>query len=69
MLPNASWDFQTHRLTLCYEFAAELADLYRDYGARADDTRLADSSKRKIIGASAYKANRQQTHHMRKLSR
>jgi hypothetical protein len=29
---NAAWDSSTHTLTLCYELAAEFADLYREYG-------------------------------------
>jgi hypothetical protein len=67
--PNARWDLSTHKLTVCYELAIDFADLYRGYGdARADGGRIADSSKRKIIGASAYKANRHQTRHKRKLS-
>jgi Putative metallopeptidase len=67
--PNARWDLSTHKLTLCYELAADFADLYRDYGGvRADGSKTADSSKRKTVGASAFKSNRQQTHHKRKLS-
>jgi hypothetical protein len=63
---NARWDLSTHKLTVCYELAAEFADLYRGYGdARADGTRMADSSSRKIVGASAYKTNRRQTHRKR----
>jgi len=68
--PDARWDLATHKLTLCYELAAEFADLYRDYGARADAT--ADSSKRKTVGVSVYKPkykpSRQPTRHKRKLS-
>jgi hypothetical protein len=30
--PNASWDFRMRTVTLCYELAAEFADLYRDFG-------------------------------------
>jgi hypothetical protein len=65
--PNARWDLSTHKLTLCYELAAEFEDLYRNYGnARADGSRTADSSKRKSTGlSSAYKP----TQHSRKLSR
>jgi hypothetical protein len=64
--PNARWDLSTHKLTVCYELAAEFADLYRGYGeARADGTRIADGSNRKIVGASAYKADRRQTHRKR----
>jgi Putative metallopeptidase len=39
--PNAQWVLQTHKLTLCYELAADFADLYRDYG------RALDKQKRK----------------------
>jgi hypothetical protein len=67
--PNARWDLPTYKLTVCYELAADFADLYRGYSdARADGTRIADSSRRKIIGPSVYKANRRQTQHKRKLS-
>jgi hypothetical protein len=67
--PNARWDLSTHKLTVCYELAADFADLYRGYGgAGADGTRLADSSKRKITGAAAFKSNRQQTARKRRLS-
>jgi hypothetical protein len=49
--PNARWDLATHKLTLCYELAAEFADLYRDYAdARADGSRTPDSWKRNTIG-------------------
>jgi Putative metallopeptidase len=68
--PDARWDLATHKLTLCYELAAEFADLYRDYGARADAT--ADSSKRKTVGVSVYKPrykpSREPTRHQRRLS-
>ena len=68
VFPNARWDLSTHKLTLCYELAADFADLYRGYGGvRADGTRTADSSKRNTIGGAAYKPS-QQTQHKRKLS-
>ncbi len=67
--PNAGWDLSTHKLTVCYELAAEFADLYRSYGgAAADGVRTADNSKRKSIGAAAFKPNRQTTHRKRKVS-
>jgi Putative metallopeptidase len=66
--PNARWDLQSRKLTVCYELATDFADLYRDYGARAESTRLVDSSKRKIIGASAFKPNRQKTPRKRRLN-
>ena len=66
--PNASWDLQSHKLTLCYELAADFADLYREYGARADGGRIADRSKRKTVSTSAFKANLRPTQHKRKLS-
>jgi hypothetical protein len=30
--PNADWDLQGHRIVMCYEMAADFADLYRGYG-------------------------------------
>jgi hypothetical protein len=67
--PNARWDLATHKLTLCYELGADFADLYRAYGdVRADGTKLADNSKRKTVGAPAYKSNRKQTQRKRKLN-
>jgi hypothetical protein len=67
--PNARWDLATHKLTVCYELAADFADLYRGYGAAgAEGTQLADSSKRKTISASAFKPNRQHSQNKRKLS-
>jgi hypothetical protein len=32
--PNAQWEIATRKLTLCYELAAEFAQLYRQYGER-----------------------------------
>jgi Putative metallopeptidase len=67
-VPNSRWDLATHKLTLCYELAAEFADLYRDYGGvRADGT--ANSSKRKTVGVSVYEPNRPPAQHKRKLGR
>jgi hypothetical protein len=43
--PNARWDLKTHKLVLCYEFAAEFADLYRDYGGPKDLRTVATSDK------------------------
>jgi Putative metallopeptidase len=38
--PNARWVLSTHKLTVCYELAADFAELYRTYGAaRADNRR------------------------------
>jgi hypothetical protein len=66
--PTAGWDPSTRKLTLCYELAGDFAELYRGYGdVRADGTKIADSPKRKTIGASAFKPDRQQTQHKRKL--
>jgi Putative metallopeptidase len=57
--PNARWDLQNHKLIMCYELAADFADLYRDYGGvRADGARTADIPKRKIVGTAAYKPRR-----------
>jgi len=35
--PNAHYDVSTHSLTVCYELAADFADLYRGYGAKAKE--------------------------------
>jgi hypothetical protein len=52
--PNARWDLQTHKLTLCYELAADFADLYRGYGP-AEAPPKAAPVKRRTVGAAAYK--------------
>jgi Putative metallopeptidase len=55
-VPNARWDFATHRLTLCYELATDFADLYRGYGPGEGLVKVA-SLKRKTIGPAAFKPN------------
>jgi putative metallopeptidase DUF4344 len=68
--PNARWDLATLKLTLCYELAAEFADLYRDYAAaRADGLGVEDSTKRKKNGAASFKAGQLPTRHKRKSGR
>ena len=37
--PNARWVLSTHKLTVCYELAADFAELYRAYGAAPADSR------------------------------
>jgi Putative metallopeptidase len=32
--PNAHWDISTQKIIVCYELAADFAELYRDYGAQ-----------------------------------
>jgi hypothetical protein len=54
--PNARWDLQTHKLTLCYELATDFADLYRNYGP-AETTPKTASVKRKTVGPAAFKPN------------
>jgi Putative metallopeptidase len=56
--PNARWDLPTHKLVVCYELAGDFAELYRNYNGVRAETRIADSGKRRVVGASAYKANR-----------
>jgi hypothetical protein len=34
--PNARWYLPTHKLVVCYELAADFAELYRDYGVVRD---------------------------------
>jgi hypothetical protein len=64
--PNARWDLPTHKLTLCYELAAEFADLYRGYGPAEGGVKAAPV-KRKTVGPAAYKpsqkAQRTRKHH------
>jgi hypothetical protein len=36
---NAAWVAATHKLTLCYELAADFVDLYHAYGATEPDSR------------------------------
>jgi hypothetical protein len=68
--PNARWDLATRKLILCYELAAEFADLYRDYGgARADSLGVEDGAKRKKSGAASFKASHLPTRHKRKSGR
>jgi hypothetical protein len=64
--PNARWDLPTRKLTLCYELAAEFADLYRDYGTRAEGMGLAENSNRKTVGASGYKTGSKPARRKRK---
>ena len=57
--PNARWDLESHKLIMCYELAADFADLYRDYsGVRADGLKIADGIKRKIVGTATYKPHK-----------
>jgi hypothetical protein len=59
--PNARWDLESHKLIICYELAADFADLYRDYGGvPAGGTRAADGPMRRIVGAAAYKPRKRQ---------
>jgi Putative metallopeptidase len=45
--PNARWALPTHKLTLCYELAADFAELYTTYGTAAAETRRAAPPPRK----------------------
>jgi putative metallopeptidase DUF4344 len=36
--PNAQWIPKAHKVSLCYELAADFADLYRGYGDRPSDS-------------------------------
>jgi Putative metallopeptidase len=45
--PNARWALPTHKLTLCYELAADFAELYTVYGTAAAETRRAAPRPRK----------------------
>jgi Putative metallopeptidase len=45
--PNARWSLPTRKLTLCYELAADFAELYTAYGAAPAETRLTTRASRK----------------------
>jgi Putative metallopeptidase len=45
--PNARWALPTYKLTLCYELAADFAELYTTYGTVAAQTRRAAPRPRK----------------------
>ena len=45
--PNARWDLKEHELLVCYELAADFADLYRSYGATPMQVRALPTGKRK----------------------
>jgi hypothetical protein len=61
--PNARWDLPSRKLIICYELAAEFSDLYRKYsGVRADGSRSADSTRRKMTGTAAYKPQKRIQH-------
>jgi hypothetical protein len=36
--PNARWDVSSHKLTVCYELAADFEELYRAYGSAPADS-------------------------------
>jgi hypothetical protein len=63
--PNARWDLSTHKLILCYELAAEFADLYREFGARSEDIGIVGRTKRRAT-ATSHKSGRQLTQDRRK---
>jgi hypothetical protein len=60
--PNARWDLQTHKLSLCYELATDFADLYRGYGPAEGGTKTA-SIKRKTVGPAAFKPSQKSRKH------
>ena len=45
--PNARWDLKEHKLFVCYELAADFADLYRGYGAKPMQVRALPAAKKK----------------------
>jgi hypothetical protein len=60
--PNARWDLQSHKLILCYELAADFADLYRGYGPAEAAVKTA-TVKRKTVGPAAYKPTQKSRKH------
>ena len=54
---NARWDRTNRKLTLCYELAADFADLYRDYGdVLAENTK--DAVSKPAVPRSSYRSGR-----------
>jgi hypothetical protein len=45
--PNARWVLKEHKLFVCYELAADFADLYRGYGAKPMQVRALPVAKKK----------------------
>jgi hypothetical protein len=45
--PNARWDLREHKLFVCYELAADFAELYRAYGSHLVSVRALPSTKKK----------------------
>jgi hypothetical protein len=45
--PNARWDLKEHKLFVCYELAADFADLYRGYGAKPMQVRALPAAKKR----------------------
>jgi hypothetical protein len=45
--PNARWVLKEHTLFICYELAADFADLYRGYGAKPMQVRALPAAKKK----------------------
>jgi hypothetical protein len=64
--PNAQWDLKTHRLVLCYELAAEFADLYHDYGG-LKGLRTAATSNEKLTREPIRKTSKHGVKRKRKL--
>jgi Putative metallopeptidase len=44
--PSARWDLEQRRIYVCYELAADFAELYRDYGEQIVNASSARKSKR-----------------------
>jgi hypothetical protein len=53
--PNARWDLQTHKLVVCYELAADFADLYRTYGMTEMKVRPLQTAVHKAAAAVSKK--------------
>ena len=55
--PNARWDLQTHKLIVCYELAADFADLYRTYGMTEMKVRPMAAAVHKAAASAAKRVN------------
>jgi Putative metallopeptidase len=55
--PNARWDLQTHKLVVCYELAADFAELYRAYGMTEMKVRPLQAAVHKAAAAVSKRVN------------
>jgi hypothetical protein len=53
--PGARWDLSTQKITMCYELAADFAQLYRDYGGEQKSAETPPAEQKTASKKSASK--------------